>query len=195
MRNESGNGSITRDSPDMLTFYSGSFLNRCAHLRKDKKILEAKMKEDTSRYLIFKALQPLLVDIKHNVKKELRTLSFTEVSRLLDPKYDLFCNAVYLGNEDDKVDWFALNLPNDFNESLVTEVTKDNAEFTNAFFGMLRLNEMESSVAAQARGILAWHNSHQFCPECGFRSVMVEGGYRRTCTNDSCKTRKGWLID
>ena len=180
-----------KDIADILTFYSGNFLDRCAHLRKDKEILEAKMREDTSKYVIFKGLQPLLVEIKRNVKK-LKILSFTEVSRLLDPNDDIFCNAIYLGTEDDEVDWFALNLPKDSDESLVTEVAKDNAEFTNAFFGMMRLNEMESSIAAQARGILAWHSSHQFCPECGSRSLMVEGGYRRKCTNESCKTRKGW---
>ena len=179
-----------KETSDLLAFYSGSFLDRCAHLRKDKEALDAKMREKTSRYVIFKSLHPLMIERKRNVK-ELRTLSFTEASIVLGSTADVVSSAVYLGSENEEVDWFALNLANDLDESLVKEVTKDSAEFTSAFFGMMRLNDMESSIAAQARGILAWHNSHQFCPECGSKSLMVDGGYRRKCTNGSCRTSKG----
>jgi len=174
---------------ELLTFYSGNFLSRCAHLRKNKEILEEKMKQKTSKYVIFKGLQPLLIK-KQRAAKELRTLSFTEVSHIVDSTDDILGTAIYLGNDSEDVDWFALNFWKDVDESLVKEVTKDESEFVNAFLGMMKLNERESSIAAQARGILAWHNSHQFCPECGSSSLMVEGGYRRQCTNDNCKTRQ-----
>ena len=151
------------------------------------------MKQETSKYVIFKGLQPLLIK-KQRATKELRTLSFTDVSKIVDSTDDILGAAIYLGNDSEDVDWFALNLSKDLDELLVKEVTKDESEFVNAFFGMMKLNERESSIAAQARGILAWHSSHQFCPECGCRSMMVEGGYRQQCTNDNCKTRQGKFI-
>jgi len=40
---------------------------------------------------------------------------------------------------------------------------------------------------AEAKAVLGWHTRHQFCPNCGSRTVSVEGGWRRDCA--SCKTQ------
>lgn len=34
---------------------------------------------------------------------------------------------------------------------------------------------------AQARALVHWHRTHQFCSRCGEKSVMAEAGYRRDC--------------
>lgn len=147
------------------------------------------MSEKGSKYVVFKTLMPLLIGKKNSKGKELRTLSFKELSSVLSPA-EIAENCIYLGNESDQVDWFAINLSKDVNDSALDRLEGD-AEFMNAFNGMMRLDEMQSSIASQARGILAWHDSHKFCPQCGTKSVPVEGGYRRRCKNESCKTNKG----
>lgn len=40
---------------------------------------------------------------------------------------------------------------------------------------------------AQARSLSHWHQRHQFCANCGAKTAMVSGGYRRDCA--SCKTQ------
>ena len=147
------------------------------------------MTKETSRYVIFKSLQPLLTTKKGKIK-EVCTLSYEDVSSILDSK-DIFDHTVYLGTEENGIDWFALSLSTQIEESMVLDLCEGDVEFTNAFMGMMRLSDMQSSIAAQARGILAWHRSHQYCPECGSKSIMVEGGYRRQCTNNDCRTAQG----
>jgi len=34
---------------------------------------------------------------------------------------------------------------------------------------------------AQARALIHWHRTHQFCSRCGEKSVLAEAGYRRDC--------------
>ena len=147
------------------------------------------MRKNSSRYVIFQKLQPLMLR-RDGKAKELGTMSFHQLSSIL-PLEDIFHNAVYLGTEPGLVDWFALSLTKDIDESTINKVFSDDVMIGNAFFSLMSMNEMQSSVASQARGLLAWHSSHQFCTQCGSRSMMVEGGYRRQCTNDKCKTRKG----
>jgi len=38
-------------------------------------------------------------------------------------------------------------------------------------------------LVAQARTLLAWHQRHRFCANCGAATVAVDGGYRRHCAS------------
>ena len=31
-----------------------------------------------------------------------------------------------------------------------------------------------------------WHNTHQFCGSCGFKTISKEGGFVKICSNDKC---------
>src|SRR3954463_4958546 len=42
------------------------------------------------------------------------------------------------------------------------------------------------SAIAQAKSMVSWHQRHGFCANCGARSSMTEGGWKRVCP--SCKT-------
>ncbi|MGO4852628.1 NAD(+) diphosphatase [Phaeovulum sp. W22_SRMD_FR3] len=46
---------------------------------------------------------------------------------------------------------------------------------------MLALSPLEAEIAATARAILHWHESHRFCARCGQPSAPVEGGWQRRC--------------
>ena len=49
------------------------------------------------------------------------------------------------------------------------------------------LDSHELAVLAQARSLLFWHERHGFCANCGSKTELREGGYRRDCP--SCKAQ------
>ncbi|WP_420574933.1 NAD(+) diphosphatase [Kordia sp.] len=48
------------------------------------------------------------------------------------------------------------------------------------------INEQDASLLAYAKGLVSWHNTHQFCNNCGASTVIEEKGHRRKCTNSTC---------
>lgn len=48
------------------------------------------------------------------------------------------------------------------------------------------ITEKEASLLAYAKGILHWNNTHQFCNNCGSRTIIEEKGHRRKCINNHC---------
>ncbi|KAJ8480200.1 hypothetical protein OPV22_023927 [Ensete ventricosum] len=47
----------------------------------------------------------------------------------------------------------------------------------------------ELAIAGHARSLLEWHNVSRFCGHCGARTVSIDAGRRKQCTNGSCKKR------
>ncbi|KAF8400680.1 hypothetical protein HHK36_013980 [Tetracentron sinense] len=47
----------------------------------------------------------------------------------------------------------------------------------------------ELAIAGHARALLEWHNISRFCGHCGERTVPMEAGRRRQCSNEACKKR------
>jgi NTP pyrophosphohydrolases containing a Zn-finger, probably nucleic-acid-binding len=52
-----------------------------------------------------------------------------------------------------------------------------------AMQGVLPLEQL--SAIAMAKSLVGWHQRHQFCANCGARTSMREGGWKREC--GSCK--------
>lgn len=46
---------------------------------------------------------------------------------------------------------------------------------------MARLSPLEAELAATARGLLTWHETHRFCARCGQPSGIVQAGWQRQC--------------
>ena len=44
----------------------------------------------------------------------------------------------------------------------------------------------ELSTIAMAKSLVSWHQRHGFCANCGVRTAMADGGWKRVCP--SCKT-------
>ncbi len=51
--------------------------------------------------------------------------------------------------------------------------------------GLLAVDEL--SAIAVAKSLVGWHQRHGYCPNCGQRSAMASGGWRRDCP--ACKTQ------
>jgi NAD+ diphosphatase len=43
------------------------------------------------------------------------------------------------------------------------------------------------AIAGQAKALLDWHRRHGFCPNCGTKTEMRDGGYRRLCPQCSAE--------
>jgi NAD+ diphosphatase len=48
------------------------------------------------------------------------------------------------------------------------------------------LTARDAELAATAKALFHWHNSHQFCSKCGEKSKVKMSGWQRSCEN--CKT-------
>lgn len=46
---------------------------------------------------------------------------------------------------------------------------------------MARLSPDHANIAATARGVYAWHDTHEFCAKCGQRSEITQAGWQRSC--------------
>lgn len=46
---------------------------------------------------------------------------------------------------------------------------------------MTRLSAQDAAIAATARGVFSWHDSHRHCSRCGAETAMSDGGWRRDC--------------
>lgn len=46
---------------------------------------------------------------------------------------------------------------------------------------MTRLSALEAELAATARALFLWHDSHGFCARCGAASAVSKGGWQRDC--------------
>ncbi|MEM9786251.1 MAG: NAD(+) diphosphatase [Pseudomonadota bacterium] len=46
---------------------------------------------------------------------------------------------------------------------------------------MTRLSPRDAELAATAKAVLGWHQTHRFCARCGQESVMAMAGWQRDC--------------
>lgn len=58
-----------------------------------------------------------------------------------------------------------------------------------------RLTARDAALAAYARGIVAWQDTHRYCGVCGTRNLVADGGFVMTCTSDACGHRSFPRLD
>ncbi len=63
----------------------------------------------------------------------------------------------------------------------------DDSAFVELRGVMARLGPRDAELAATAKALLGWHDSHRFCARCGAESRMVMAGWQRLC--DTCGGR------
>ena len=60
----------------------------------------------------------------------------------------------------------------------------DGSHFAELRGIMAQLSPLDAEIAATAKGILGWHETHRFCAKCGNPSASAAGGWQRDC--DAC---------
>ena len=73
------------------------------------------------------------------------------------------------------------------------EVSKinPNGSFLQALPGAMMLKPSDAGILAEARTMLDWLDRYKFCATCGSSTTVAEGGHKRVCNNEECKTNKG----
>ncbi|XP_027023190.1 peroxisomal NADH pyrophosphatase NUDT12 isoform X1 [Tachysurus fulvidraco] len=192
-------------STDNGTYFSKEYLNRMSEKRTDSEWLSAKQSSPETVFIVFHNLDPFVTtepEVMNDMQNKLKLYRFgrDSVKEVLENSDTV---VVFLGvekqecspsslvsMEDELIAWFALNTKKNPTESL--KITASNSFFlTKPMPMLLMLNEDEAGIVAQARSVLAWHSRYSFCPTCGGKTKVDEGGYKRSCLTDGCRSLQG----
>ncbi|XP_064153284.1 peroxisomal NADH pyrophosphatase NUDT12 [Anguilla rostrata] len=187
-------------------YFSREFLDRMSEKRTDGQWLQAKQSSPASVFILFLNLNPLVTSgaeetseskadfrlcrLRWGSVEELATRPGTTLIFLGVEKQATPPSPSPAGDEDGLTAWFALNTDSDPTKDL--RLSNPNGFFLKPFVPrLLQLSSDEAGVVAQARSVLAWHDRYSFCPTCGGRTKVDEGGYKRTCLKEDCRSRQG----
>ncbi|KAI3877523.1 hypothetical protein MKX03_030633 [Papaver bracteatum] len=107
---------------------------------------------------------------------------------------------VYLGSrlgkdvEEDFTYW-AIDVENVGGDVWVSELSKKQFCFAELRTLMVATDwgdsrEMEElAIAGHARALLEWHKISRFCGNCGGKTIPIDAGRRKQCSNEECKKR------
>jgi len=138
--------------------FSGNPLDRASYGRSDPAWLAAQAQ--AGLYLPFWQNRPFLAQ---------------ERLKFQPPRTDWAdATCVFLGLDDGQP-LFAVDLPGE------SEPTLGDGAFQEMRSAAFVLPGRETAIAGQAKALLDWHKRHGFCPNCGTRTEMRDGGYRRQC--------------
>ncbi|XP_066500787.1 peroxisomal NADH pyrophosphatase NUDT12 isoform X2 [Hoplias malabaricus] len=186
-------------------YFNREYLDRLSEKRTDPEWLATKQTSQETVFLLFYNLDPLVTSGQEELKNSQPKMKLCRLRRdCVDELIKMNDTVViFLGvekkepsisvlskEEDGLIAWFALNAQSNPIESL-------KSTDSNRFFlmgpmpGLLLLNEDEAGVIAQARSVLAWHSRYSFCPTCGGQTKVDEGGYKRTCLTEGCRSLQG----
>ncbi len=165
---------------EQVTF-GGSGLDRAAHLRSD---IAATQDHPDARALVLwqgkllieeETRAALRVPLDHPVMAD---ASATRLFLGLDDAGPVF--AVSLDHWDPEIaeedDITAFLDPSEQRHPLL-----DGGVFAELRVIMTQLSARDAELAASAKSVLAWHDSHQFCSNCGVESEAADAGWRRAC--------------
>lgn len=157
--------------------FTGNRFDRASHLRNDSQWLTQKLADPSSRFLPMYDLKAL-IELGGEPCIDWRGAS--DVREFLDAGAAL----IFLGIAD-----FAAHFAVDVSmiENPKNLTNPDWGKFIDVRNISAQLRAGEAGALAQARSMLSWHKSHQFCSVCGTKSESNELGYSRKCLNTDCK--------
>jgi NAD+ diphosphatase len=157
--------------------YGDMPLDRCTNQRKNKRWLATEFKKDSTLFCVINEGMSLF---EHNsdflpvylTRAHLESLSVT--------------SCIYLGkgnitlNGETFVSLFAI----DFNKLRFStqEQLLSLGQWQQLRQVTPNLTATDASIQALAKGLVYWHNTHQYCGKCGNISQSVEAGHARRCT-------------
>jgi NAD+ diphosphatase len=155
--------------------FVSNILDRAAHLRgSDEKLLALEAKSTSRAYLVHR--DSLVVKKEGGATRALLTLDEA-----------LKCGAnpgtIFLGMRDGAA-VFGMGMSATAAEDLMTRKDVEVADLRGmATQGVVPPGEL--SAIAMAKSMVNWHQRHGYCANCGQRTAMKEGGWKRDCP--SCK--------
>ena len=166
--------------------FGGSALDRAGEMRGDADALATLVSDPASRTILVWRGKPLI--------SRARPAALVRVPMDHPVLADTARPPIFLGREEgaarfahDVSDW----QPDDLDEgklgAFLDPTEQQHPAFdANEVFAELRrvmtwLNPRDAEMAATARAIFGWHESHMFCAKCGAASEVTMAGWQRTC--------------
>jgi NADH pyrophosphatase NudC (nudix superfamily) len=132
----------------------------------------------SSLFLPFFRLKPLVLSTTNPKPFKLGWAEHSLVSSYLTPEVDV----VYLGDQSEK-SYYAFELGEE--KSLLPE-----GQFKNILPLLFTLSKEESTILSQAKALMEWHSLNKHCGVCGSRTVVINHGRKRKCTNEKDENGK-----
>jgi len=156
--------------------FTGNPLNRASEKRTDAEWLAAKLRDPSSLILPMWRLQPFLIgEQKRDQAAELGLFRPGLCESMAAPD----APSVFLGLEGERA-LFALDV-SAANDPENSGPLAGFGHFTEARASAMALPMKDAAIMGQAKAMIDWHNRHGFCPNCGSRTQLTDGGYRRHC--------------
>ncbi len=170
--------------------FGGSGLDRADDLRGDEGALAAALASGRARAAVIWRGKPLLAGAARD------TLAMLPVDHPVLRRYKV--PPILIGRDGDGIALFAVDIsawvppglePDQLDSFLDAsgQVHPDLPEgmvFVELRRVMTRLNPRDAEIAATAKAIFGWHESHRHCARCGAKSRMIRAGWQRAC--DAC---------
>jgi len=195
-----------RFGKEVANYFSGSPLNRVGFLRPDHQFLSSALNHPSTTFLLFNKLEPLTKS-----GSELARCTFADVKPLIGEnpfekseeeviaQYNssLYVPQIIFLGLDERKDgfkykehykgqpWFAVDVTpkesvKEKAEELLERMTSTGLEFSKGRMN-LSLQAEEAAIYAEARHLLDWNERNPFCASCGYKTLSVNAGFKRTC--------------
>lgn len=150
-------------------------LDRAAHLRTDDaKLLALEGKRDSRAYVVHR--DSLVVARESGGSRALLTIDEAL-------KYGANPGTIFLGQREGAA-IFGMGIGAPAVEKLLTRDDVAVSELRGmAMQGVVPSDQL--SAIAMAKSLVSWHQRHGYCANCGTRTRMTQGGWKRDCPN--CK--------
>ncbi|CAN5443290.1 NAD(+) diphosphatase [soil metagenome] len=151
-------------------------LDRAAHLRaSDEKLFAMEGRPDARAYVVYR--DSLVMKQEDGGARALLTIPEAL-------KFGANPGTIFLGLRDG-APMFGMGISAAAAEALLTRTDVAVSELRGmAMQGVVPAEQL--SAIAMAKSMVSWHQRHGYCANCGARSTMSDGGWKRTCP--SCKT-------
>ncbi|NRB03960.1 MAG: NAD(+) diphosphatase [Rhodobacteraceae bacterium] len=165
--------------------FGGSHLDRAGELRTDDAALHMLRRHENSRVIVLWRGKPLI--------KRDRPASLMRLPVDHPILQDAAADWILLGREDgnavfaaDISAWEPESDLSSINQFLDPSEQHHTAMGETEVFAELRrimtwLTPRDAELAATAKAIFGWHDTHRFCAYCGAPTDMKEAGWQRTC--------------
>lgn len=170
--------------------FGGSGLDRAAHLRGNQQAMETAGKDPASRTVLFWRGKPL-VNTARPARLVRLPLAHPVIAALDAPR-------IFLGRENgaavfaaDLTGWMPEGLDAASMQAFLDTSEQQHPDLPEGeVFAELRkvmswLSPRDAELAATAKAVMNWHETHLFCAKCGQPSRMAQSGWQRDCP--SCK--------
>lgn len=176
---------------EQVTFGGGGGLDRKAHVRDDPDALNQAWKTPGARVLVL--WRGKVLSQRSDPERGPDSLAWIETQHPVAQAQRE--QALYLGAGPDGSEIFACDIsswqPDALDEmALASFVDLSEQQHPDLPIGMVfselrrimaRLSPLDAELAATAKALLSWHQSHQFCARCGSPSEVSQAGWQRKC--------------